>query len=149
MPDESHGRVFVSLWATSAILVLDAKSGAELARWPAGPHPCEMLLARDGRLFVAESNLNTVSVIDTATGKLTERLTASLFPNSPPGSMPNSLALTPDGELLFVANANTNNLAVFDVETPGRAHSLGFIPVGWFPTSVRVTRDGQIGRAHV
>jgi hypothetical protein len=57
--------------------------------------------------------------------------------------MPNSLALSPDGELLFVANANNNNVAVFDVETPGKARSLGFIPVGWFPTSVRVSRDGR------
>ncbi len=143
LPDEKRGRVFVSLWAKSTVLVLDAQTGADLARWPVGQHPNEMLLARDGRLFVAESNFNTVSVIDTATGRVTETLTASLFPTAPPGSMPNSLALSPDGELLFVANANNNNVAVFDVETPGKAASLGFIPVGWFPTSVRVTRDGK------
>ena len=51
--------------------------------------------------------------------------------------------LAADGELLFVANANNNNIAVFDVETVGKAKSLGFIPVGWFPTSVRVTGDGK------
>jgi DNA-binding beta-propeller fold protein YncE len=141
--DEKSGRVFVSLWAQSAVLVLDATTGADVARWPVGAHPNEMLLAADGRLFVAEANLNSVSVIDTATGRVTERLTASLFPNAPPGSMPNSLALSPDGELLFVANANNNNVAVFDVETAGKARSLGFIPVGWFPTSVRVTSDGK------
>ncbi|MCX6953231.1 MAG: beta-propeller fold lactonase family protein [Verrucomicrobia bacterium] len=143
LPDEKRGRVYVSLWAKAAVLVLDPKTGAELGRWAVGQHPNEMLLAADGRLFVAESNFNTVSVIDTATGRITETLTASLYPNSPPGSMPNSLALSPDGELLFVANANNNNVAVFDVETAGKATSLGFIPVGWFPTSVRVTRDGK------
>lgn len=143
VPDEKHGRVFVSLWAKSTVLVLDAKTGADLARWPVGQHPNEMILGRDGRLFVAEANFNSVSVIDTATGRITETLTAALFPNSPPGSMPNSLALSPDGELLFVANANNNNVAVFEIETVGKARSLGFIPVGWFPTSVRVTRDGK------
>jgi DNA-binding beta-propeller fold protein YncE len=143
LPDEKHGRVFVSLWAKSTVLVLDAKTGADLARWPVGQHPNEMLLSKDGRLFVAESNFNTVSVIDPATGRIVETLTASLFPNSPPGSMPNSLALSPDGKTLFVANANNNDIAVFDVETPGKAQSLGFIPVGWFPTSVRVTKDGK------
>jgi YVTN family beta-propeller protein len=141
--DEKHGRVFASLWAGAAVLVLDAQTGAELARWPVGAHPCEMVLASDGRLFVAEANLNSVSVIDTATGRVTETLTAALFPHSPPGSMPNSLALAPDGKTLFVANANNNNVAIFDVSATGRAQSLGFIPVGWFPTSVRVTRDGQ------
>jgi YVTN family beta-propeller protein len=143
LPDEKHGRVFVSLWAKATVLVLDAKTGADLARWPVGQHPNEMVLGSDGRLYVAESNFNTVSVIDTATGRITEKLTASLYPNSPPGSMPNSLALSPDGELLFVANANNNNVAVFEVEEVGRAKSLGFIPVGWFPTSVRVTKDGK------
>ncbi len=144
LPDERHGRVFVSLWAKSTVLVLDAQTGAEQARWPVGPHPNEMLLGHDGRLFVAESNLNSVSILDTATGRVTETLSSSLQPNALPGSMPNSLALTPDGTQLFVANANNNNLAVFNVAAPGRARSLGFIPVGWFPTSVRVTRDGRM-----
>lgn len=141
--DDKHSRILVSLWAESAVLVLDAKTGAEIARWRVGPHPNEMVLGADGRLFVAEANLNTVSVLDSANGRVTETLSAGLFPNSPPGSMPNSVALSPDGALLFVANANNNNVAAFDVSKAGQAVSLGFIPVGWFPTSVRVTADGR------
>src|SRR5206468_4005664 len=49
---------------------------------------------------------------------------------------PSSLSLTPDG-LLFVANADANNLAVFNVAQPGKAKPLGFIHVGWYPTCVR------------
>ena len=143
LADERNGRVFVSLWAQAAVLVLDARTGAELARWGTGAHPNEMALSPDGRLFVAESNQNTVSVIDAATGRVLEALTSSLHPGSPPGSMPNSLALTRDGALLLVANANNNNVAAFDVSQRGRAVSLGFVPVGWFPTSVRVTADGR------
>src|SRR5262249_1594789 len=45
--------------------------------------------------------------------------------------------------LLFVANANVNTVAVFEVSQPGKSRSLGFIPVGWYPTSVRVTPDGK------
>ncbi len=141
--DEKRGRVYASLWAKSAVLVLDAKTGDEIARWPVGAHPNEMALGRDGRLFVAEANLNSVSVIDTASGRVTETLTASLFPHSPPGTMPNSVALSPDEKTLYVANANNNDIAVFDIATAGHAQSLGFIPVGWFPTSVRVARDGK------
>ena len=59
-----------------------------------------------------------------------------------PGTTPNSLALSPDGGRLFVANAGNNNVAVFDLERPGQARPMGFIPVGWYPTSVRVTPDG-------
>ena len=82
-------------------------------------------------------------MLDTSTGKTIETLVGELLPNSPPGSTPNSLALSPDEKTLFVANANINALAVFDVSELGKSHSLGFIPVGWYPTSVRVTPDGK------
>ena len=45
--------------------------------------------------------------------------------------------------MLFVANANTNDLAVVNVKEPGASTPLGFIPTGWYPTSVRVARDGK------
>ncbi len=35
LPDPARGRLYVSLWGRAAVLVLDAKSGAELARRPA------------------------------------------------------------------------------------------------------------------
>src|SRR4051812_12792217 len=113
LPDERNNRVFVTLWGKSSVLVLDAKSGSDIARWSVGAHPNEMALGKDGRLFVAESNLNSVSVIDTSSGKVAETLVASLFPNSPPGTMPNSVALAPDEKTLFVANANNNDVAAF------------------------------------
>ena len=78
-----------------------------------------------------------------AAGKAVETLQAAFSPALPPGSTPNSLALSPGERTLFVANADNNAVAVFDVSTPGKSHSLGFIPVGWYPTSVRVTPDGK------
>ncbi len=45
--------------------------------------------------------------------------------------------------MLLVANANTNNLAVVNVKDPGGSAPLGFIPVGWYPTSVVLARDGK------
>jgi DNA-binding beta-propeller fold protein YncE/phospholipase C len=142
--DENRSRLYVSLWAQSSVAVLDTAAQKVIARWPAEEHPNEMLLSKSGRhLFVANANRNTVSVLDTDTGRTVETLRAELQPDSPPGSTPNSLALSPDEGLLFVANANINAVAVFDVSTLGRSRSLGFIPVGWYPTSVRVTPDGK------
>src|SRR5207245_5805461 len=101
-------------------------------------------LTRSGKaLFVANASRNTVTVFDTETGKALETIWAALYPQAPPGSTPNSLALSPDEQTLFVANADNNLVAVFDVSTPGKSRSLGFIPVGWYPTSVRVTPDGK------
>ncbi|HEY2084376.1 MAG TPA: beta-propeller fold lactonase family protein [Verrucomicrobiae bacterium] len=142
--DSRNNRLYVSLWARSEVAVVDLKSGQVVAHWQTGHHPCEMALKRKGDfLFVANANDNTVTVIDTKSGRPAETIWAALFPNALPGSTPNSLALSPDEKLLFVANANVNAVAVFNVENPGKSRSLGFIPVGWYPTSVRVTPDGR------
>lgn len=142
--DEKRSRLYVSLWAQAAVAVVDLKSAQVIARWPVQEHPCEMALTRNGKhLFVANASRNTVSVLDTASGKTRETLWAALYPQVPPGSTPNSLALSPDERTLFVANADNNTVAVFDVSTPGRSRSLGFIPVGWYPTAVRLTPDGR------
>ncbi len=142
--DEGRQRLYVSLWAQAAVAVIDLKSRQVIARWSTEEHPNEMALTKSGkRLFVANANRNTVTVLDTERGKPVEVLSAALYPSAPPGSTPNSLALTPDEKRLFVANADNNNVAVFDLSTPGKSRSLGFIPVGWYPTSVRVTQDGK------
>jgi YVTN family beta-propeller protein len=142
--DEKRARLYVSLWGEAAVAVLDTKTDAIVGRWKTEEHPNEMVLSKDGkRLYVANANRNTVSVLDTASGALRETLLAELRPNAPAGNTPNSLALSPDGARLFVANANINTVAVFDVSTAGKARSLGFIPVGWYPTSVRVSADGK------
>jgi len=142
--DARRGRLYVSLWAEASVAVLDLKTGAVTARWVTGEHPCEMVLRKDGKfLFVANANDNTVTVLDPATGRAIETIAVTLYPNAPRGSTPNSLALSPDESRLFVANANINAVGVFDVKTPGRSRALGFIPTGWYPTSVRVTTDGQ------
>jgi YVTN family beta-propeller protein len=142
--DERNQRLYVSLWAQASVAVIDLKSNEVIARWLTEEHPCEMVLNSSGKLlFVANANKNTVTVLNTETGKAIETIWAALYPQSPPGSTPNSLALSPDEKTLFVANANINVVAVFDVSTPGKSRSLGFIPVGWYPTSVRVTPDGK------
>jgi DNA-binding beta-propeller fold protein YncE len=142
--DESRNRLYVSLWAQAAVLVFDTATREKRARWEVEEHPNEMVLSKSGKhLFVANANRNSVSILETDSGKTVETLLAELQPGSPPGSTPNSLALSPDEKLLFVANANINTVAVFDVSTIGKSRSLGFIPVGWYPTSVRVSLDGK------
>ncbi|HXQ82346.1 MAG TPA: alkaline phosphatase family protein [Opitutaceae bacterium] len=141
--DEGAGRAYVSLWGESSVAVVDSADGRLLGRWPTGLHPNEMVLSPDGRLFVSNGGLNTVAVLDTRDGRATEVLSSAVSPGEPPGSTPDSLALSPDAKTLYVANAYTNTIAVFDVGVRGEGRPLGFIPTGWFPASVRMSPDGR------
>ncbi|MFM8893323.1 MAG: YncE family protein, partial [Planctomycetia bacterium] len=146
--DEPRKRLYVSLWAQAAVAVIDTQTWTVIGRFEVEEHPNEMLLAPDGRrLFVANANRNSVSVIDLtqelAAAKVTETLVATLTPDAAPGNTPNSLAISADGSRLYVSNANINALSVWDVHEPGASRSLGFIPVGWYPTCVRLTADGK------
>ena len=61
-----------------------------------------------------------------------------MYPTKLTGSTTNGLALSEDEKTLYVANADNNCLAVFNVSNPGKTTSKGFIPTGWYPTNVRV-----------
>jgi YVTN family beta-propeller protein len=147
--DQTGKHVYVSLWNKATVAVIDLNSllfgrgkegnlEAVPGRWTTEKHPTEMVLSPDGKtLFVACANSTMVSVIDTQTGKGLETISCSLYPQPLAGNTPNSLSLTPDGQMLLVANADANNLAVINVSKPGQAKALGFIPTGWYPTSVR------------
>ena len=142
--DEAKGRLYVSLWNKGEVAVVDSTKVEVVGHWAAQEHPNEMLLTKGGEiLFVANANRNTVSVFDTDDGKAVETIGTAIDPKAPPGSTPSSLALTSDEELLFVANANTNDVAVVNVKALGDSKPLGFIPAGWYPTSVRVARGGK------
>jgi DNA-binding beta-propeller fold protein YncE len=142
--DETRQRLYVSLWGQATVLVVDSNSGGVIGRWKSQEHPNEMLLAREGKiLYVANANRNSVSVFDTEAGKPVEVIGTAIDPRAPSGSTPSSLALNVDETVLFVANSNTNNLAVINVSEMGASTPLGFIPTGWYPTSVRVSRDDK------
>ncbi|GAB2848358.1 bifunctional YncE family protein/alkaline phosphatase family protein [Hymenobacter ruber] len=146
LPAEAYGallspdgsRLYITLWGGHAVAIYDTEKQQLLASIPVESHPNDLALTRDGRLFVANANSNSVSVIDTRAGLVTETLNTALFPASPAGSTPDGLALSADDSQLFIANADNNCLAVFDVREPRVSRPLGFIPTGWYPTAVRV-----------
>jgi DNA-binding beta-propeller fold protein YncE/phospholipase C len=132
------GTLYVSLWGGSAIALLDPSSLALKGTIRVGDHPCDMVESPDGaRLFVANANHNTVSVVSLRQKNVLETVCTALTPSAPYGSTPNALALSDDGRRLFVANADNNYIALFDVSEWQKSRSLGFIPVGWYPTVVR------------
>lgn len=132
-------KLYISLWGDRKILVYGISEGKITAEIVVGDHPNEMCLTKNGNyLYVANANDNSVSVIDTRTNKVVETLNAALYPGAPSGSTSNGVALSDDEKTLYIANADNNCLAVFDVSVISKSKSKGFIPVGWFPTNVKV-----------
>jgi YVTN family beta-propeller protein len=136
-------KLFVSDWGEKTVRVLDPDTGRELAAIPVGFNPNDLAMSADGRLFVACSNENSVYVIDAQTLTVIERISVALTPNAPLGSTPNALALDAKRHLLFVANADNNDVAVVDVASRSHAQVLGFIPAGWYPSALALGEGGN------
>ena len=131
--------LYISCWGCNKLSVFDTEKKKIITSIPVGDHPNEICRTANGNyLFVANAEDNSVSVINVKERKVVETLVASLYPDAPPGSSTNGLALSPDEKRLFIANADNDCLAVFDVSKPGFSESKGFIPVGWYPTCVKV-----------
>ncbi|MEP7107736.1 MAG: bifunctional YncE family protein/alkaline phosphatase family protein [Ferruginibacter sp.] len=137
-PDKNT--LYISCWGCDKVILFDTRQKAIIGEIPVGDNPNELCLdTKGGWLYVTNANDNSVSVIDTKKGKVVETLVAALYPDSPPGSTTNGVALSADEKTLYIANADNNCLAVFDISNPGFSKSKGYIPVGWYPTCVKVT----------
>ena len=135
-PDKKE--LYISCWGCDKLIVFNTVARSVTDEITVGDNPNDICLSKSGKfLFVANSNDNSVSVINTESKKVIETLTSSLYPDAPPGSTTNGLALSPDEKTLYIANADNNCLSVFDVSQPGKSISKGFIPTGWYPTCVK------------
>jgi len=135
-PDKKE--LYTTCWGCDKLIIFNTVTRTISQQINVGDNPNDICLTKNGKyLFVANSNDNSVSVINTRSKKIIETLTSSLYPNAPQGSTTNGLALSPDEKTLYIANADNNCLTLFDVSSPGKSVSKGFIPTGWYPTCVK------------
>jgi len=137
----ASGTVAVSNWGDQSVSLLDPDTLHERARVTVGRFPNQLLFAPDGRLFVANSGSNTVSVI--ANDRVVEIIDVALTPGAPIGSTTDALAIDPAGTRIFAANADNNDVAVVNISNRSRSVVMGFIPTAWYPTALAVSPDGQ------
>jgi YVTN family beta-propeller protein len=81
--------------------------------------------------YIANSNDNTVSVMDTSTNNVVATVSV--------GNNPVGLAVTPDGTAVYVANSGDNTVSVINSATNT---VVATVPVGNQPYAVSVTQDG-------
>lgn len=106
-----------------------------------GRHPTAMALDETrGRLYVANSNSDTVSVVDTRTHTVLENIPIQPFARKVAGVAPEALALTRDGQRLYVACAGLNAVAVLAVSRSANRIE-GLIPTGWYPSHIALSPD--------
>lgn len=147
-------KAYVSSQRDREIVIVNLAGAPRVSgRIPVGGLPGKMILNRtQNLLFIAESNSDSVAVVDTTTDQVLTRITttgpASLLAKARTfkGSNPNSLALSPDEKTLYVTNGGTNSLAVIRLNYPGEkveGRVTGLIPTGYYPNAVTVSRDGS------
>jgi YVTN family beta-propeller protein len=164
--DRRH--LYVSNWGSRTVSIIDTDKNRRVRDLTVGLRPNDLTVAPDGRLFVACSGDNSVHVIHTKTPEnpgpaasparrlwegTREVISTSLYPQSPEGSTPDAVAVSPDGKTLFIANADNNSVVVVDISDAtseevkrNNEHVSvvnGFIPVGWYPTALCVSPDNK------
>ncbi len=154
-------RGFVALWNGSAVVALDLVRGRVLSRvmllppkspTAAGSHPAALALSPDERtLYVALANRDMAAAVAVPAKAEAPLRIAGFFDTKLPGqsyfgAVPDALAVAPDGKRLFVANASSDAVAVYDTQAAGREgeamvakRPLGFVPTGWSPTALGAT----------
>ncbi|MHB8303199.1 MAG: bifunctional YncE family protein/alkaline phosphatase family protein [Acidobacteriaceae bacterium] len=156
-------RGFVALWNASAVAELDLTGGRVLQVLPLLPprvatdpssHPAALVLnSTESVLYVALANRDSVAAVELGNAKKNRAAmrVAGYFDTRLPGqiyfgAVPDALALSPDGNRLYAADASLNAIAVFNPhaltgksDAPIRAH--GFIPTEWYPTALAATAD--------
>jgi YVTN family beta-propeller protein len=128
---------YISL--SGSVTVVDLASGRLSAEITTGPHTSALAVSPGGKYVVAaNTGDDTLSVIDTRTDRIVEKIWARQTPADLFGAQPNALAFSPDGKGLYVCNGTQNAVAVVRFE-PGQNASqvVGLIPVGWFPGAIQ------------
>jgi YVTN family beta-propeller protein len=126
-----------------AVSVVDLGLNAEIKTIEVGLHPCGMVLSPDkSKLYVACSNSDVISVINTESDEVTDNISVHRQAGNLFGSSPNDLTISPDGKYLYIANGTENAVCVVETGTPAKI--LGYIPTGWYPGSVILNKTGNI-----
>ncbi|GAA1520107.1 phosphoesterase [Kribbella lupini] len=121
---------------TGTVSVIDLAKPAETpASITVGLHPTA-LYARNGAVFVTNTATNSVSVIDTKRGKVTQTIAPQPWSEASVGYEPDGVTLTDDGHLL-VTLGRANAVAVYKYRNPLEPVSyVGLLPTDYFPAEI-------------
>jgi len=127
---------------TGEVSVIDTSNpSAAVGSIAVGLHPTAMYVSGNA-LFVANTNSDTVSVVDTTIDQVVQTIETRPWPSSTVGYQPDGIALTKDGHLL-VSLGRANAVAVYHYDgTPKDPVSyIGLLPTDYYPKNVATAGD--------
>ncbi|MDF3077688.1 MAG: Phosphoesterase family protein [Sphingobacteriaceae bacterium] len=165
--DESHSLIYVTLNKSNSLGIVNIKTGKFEGYIPVGVAPYAVKLVgskayvtnwggrlsqkKDKTALSAETPVvidkktgvassGTVSVIDLASRKVTKEIRVQLHPSG--------MALSPDGALLYVANANSDAISVISTASDKVVKNINpkplpDLPFGSAPNALTVSGDGN------
>jgi YVTN family beta-propeller protein len=127
--------------ASGTVTRVDLESGRATHTIPVGLHPTALALDETRRrLYVANGNSDTISVIDTERVQVTGTIPLQPFSRPVRGIAPTALQISADGGTLYAACGGINAVAVIDTAT-GKIR--GMIPTGWYPNGLALEPRGR------
>jgi YVTN family beta-propeller protein len=127
--------------ASGTISVINLETRKVVKEIPIHLHPTAMVLSPDhSRLYVANTNSDLVSVINTQSDQIIKDIDPKPTAELPFGSTPDALAISSDGKTLYVANGDNNLIAVIDLTTD---KVKGLIPTGWYPGAILLNKNNS------
>lgn len=123
------------------VSVVDLAQKKMIATITVGRHPTALALdAAENRLYVANTNDDSISVIDTATRAVISTISLKPFSSEVYGIAPTAVTIDKPRNRLLIACGGINAIAVYDLHA-GRIS--GLIPTGWYPVSVALDASGK------
>jgi YVTN family beta-propeller protein len=144
-----ESRAIVACQRDREVVVIDLATAAVARRIPVGGQPTKLVANKAlSRVYVANANSDTVSVVDVAAGKVAFEIATAAVASAPKGaqtlrgSNPNAVALSPDEKTLYVTNGGNNTVAIVRL-SGDRGEVAGLVPTGFYPNAVAVSAGGE------
>jgi YVTN family beta-propeller protein len=113
-----------------------ADQSAPVGQIAVGLHPTAMYV-KNNALFVANTNSDTVSVIDTGLNRVVQTIETKPWPESNVGYQPDGIAMTSDGHLLVtLGRANAVAVYQYDRAPKNPVSYIGLLPTDYYPATV-------------
>ncbi len=137
--DETEEHLFVSHTGDDILEKINRQSKLSIGKLELDMNPMGLALYED-RVFIANSDSDTISVAGTEPFELIQTIDATDPTPGLAGGSPNEIVVDKEGKRLFVSFADLNMVRIWSLTTQ---EELGAFPTAAYPTGLAVSPDSQ------